>query len=150
MSFTVEGIHHVGITVRDIKRSFEWYQLMFGLVPGPINHNSGPDLEAGVQVEGAQLDYSMIEIGALRIEFLEYKEPEGRDFNLQNSDIGATHICFQVDDMDAAYNSLTSKGAVFSAPPVALIDGSLAGSKWAYLRDPDGIQLELWQWPKHN
>jgi catechol 2,3-dioxygenase-like lactoylglutathione lyase family enzyme len=113
-----------------------------------VNHNEGADLEAGVQVPGAVLDYSMVDIGAVRIEFLEYSAPEGEDFALRNCDVGATHICLQVDDMDAAYRTLTERGAVFNAPPVTLTEGALTGSQWAYLRDPDGVQLELWQWPR--
>jgi catechol 2,3-dioxygenase-like lactoylglutathione lyase family enzyme len=148
MTFTVEGVHHIGITVRDMQRSFEWYSTMFGLEPGPVNHNEGADLEAGVQVPGAVLDYSMVDIVAVRIEFLEYSAPEGEDFALRNCDVGATHICLQVDDMDAAYRTLTERGAVFNAPPVTLTEGALTGSQWAYLRDPDGVQLELWQWPR--
>ncbi|MBO1901512.1 VOC family protein [Leucobacter weissii] len=148
MSFSVEGLHHVGITVRDMKRSFEWYSTMFGLEHGPVNHNEGAELEAGVEVPGAVLDYSMIEVGSTRIEFLEYTAPEGEDFSLRNCDVGAAHLCFQVDDMEEAYRALTERGAVFNAPPVTLSEGALAGSQWAYLRDPDGVQLELWQWPR--
>lgn len=148
MSFTIEGVHHIGITVRDMQRSFEWYSRMFGLEPGPITHNEGDDLAAGVEVPGAALDFSMVEIGSVRIEFLEYSVPEGEDFSLRNCDVGATHLCLQVDDMDEAYRVLIERGAVFNAPPVALTEGPLAGSQWAYLRDPDGVQLELWQWPR--
>ncbi len=148
MTFTVEGLHHIGITVSDMRRSFEWYSKMFGLEPGPVNHNEGPDLEAGVEVAGAVLDYSMVEIGSTRVEFLEYSAPEGEPFGLRNCDVGATHLCFQVDDMDVAYQELMGRGATFNAPPVALTEGALTGSQWAYLRDPDGLQIELWQWPK--
>lgn len=148
MTFTVRGLHHVGITVRDMKRSFEWYSKMFGLEHGPINHGSGPELERGVQVEGAELSFSMIEIGGTRIEFLEYHRPEGKDWDRANVDVGSTHVCLEVDDLEAAYATLTERGAVFNAPPVTLTDGDVAGSKWAYLRDPDGIQLEIWQYPK--
>ena len=148
MSFKVEGIHHIGLTVRDIKRSFDWYTKMFALQPGVVNHGIGQELSDAVQVENAELSFSMIEIGSTRIEFLEYHNPRGKDFSLQNSDIGATHVCLLIDDMDAAYETLLSRGAVFNAPPVTLTDGVLAGSRWAYLRDPDGIQLEIWAMPK--
>lgn len=149
MPFKVENVHHIGITVSDMRQSFDWYTKMFGIEPGPVNHNEGPSLEAGVQVPNASLDYSMIEIGNVRIEFLEYLKPRGNTFTLRNCDVGATHICLQVDDMDAAYETLVSRGATFNAPPEELTEGSMAGSKWAYLRDPDGIQLELWQRPTH-
>ena len=148
MSFTIEGVHHVGITVRDMRRSFDWYSRMFGFEPGPVNHGSGPELERGVQVEGAELSFSMIRVGNVNIEFLEYHHPEGRDWDRANGDVGSSHICFVVDDMQRAYDELIGRGAVFNGPPTIISEGDLAGSQWAYLRDPDGIQLEIWQYPK--
>lgn len=148
MAFVVHGVHHVGITVRDMKRSFEWYSKMFGFEPGPVNHGEGPELERGVQVEDAQLSFSMIRVGNVNIEFLQYHQPEGKDWDRSNNDVGSAHVCFEVDDMQAAYDELTARGAEFSGRPVTLTDGELAGSQWAYLRDPDGIQLEIWQYPK--
>jgi catechol 2,3-dioxygenase-like lactoylglutathione lyase family enzyme len=148
MAFKVEGVHHIGLTVRDMKRSFEWYSKMFALEPGPVNHGEGATLSEALQVDGTKLSFSMIEIGATRIEFLEYHSPRGEDFSLRNGDVGATHICLQIDDMDSAYADLIERGAVFNAPPITLTDGDLAGSRWAYLRDPDGIQLEIWALPK--
>ncbi|MEY3908242.1 MAG: hypothetical protein RLZZ90_149 [Actinomycetota bacterium] len=147
MAFKVEGVHHIGITVRDMKRSFEWYSNMFALEPGPVNHGEGAVLSEALQVEGTKLSFSMIEIGSTRLEFLEYHSPSGKDFSLKNGDVGATHICLQVDDMDSAYADLIDRGAIFNAPPITLTDGDLAGSRWAYLRDPDGIQLEIWALP---
>lgn len=148
MTFKVAGVHHFGITVRDMQRSFEWYTKMFGLQPGPVNHGEGKELSDAVQVEGTELSFSMIDIGGTRIEFLQYHSPRGKDFELKNGDVGATHICLQIDDMDLAYATLLERGAIFNAPPVTLTTGDLTGSRWAYLRDPDGIQLEIWASPK--
>ena len=88
MTFTITGVHHVGITVRSMKRSFDWYTEMFGVEPGPINHGSGPELERGVQVPGAELSFSMIRIGNVNIEFLEYHKPAGKDWDRTNGDVG--------------------------------------------------------------
>ncbi|MDY7529470.1 MULTISPECIES: VOC family protein [Cryobacterium] len=147
MAFQVLGVHHVGVTVRDMKRSFEWYSRMFGLTPGPVSEGSGEALSRSVQVNDAALAFSMIMIGNTRLEFLEYHNPEGRDFDRSNGDVGSAHVCLEVSDLDAAYRDLVEKGAVFNAPPVTLDSGALIGSKWAYLRDPDGIQLEIWESP---
>ena len=147
MAFQVLGVHHVGITVRDMKRSFEWYSRMFGLTPGPVSEGSGEALSRSVQVDDAALAFSMIMIGNTRLEFLEYHHPEGRDFDRSNGDVGSAHVCLEVSDLEAAYQDLLEKGAVFNAPPVTLNSGVLIGSKWAYLRDPDGIQLEIWESP---
>ncbi|MEB0307071.1 VOC family protein [Cryobacterium sp. 10I1] len=147
MAFQVLGVHHVGVTVRDMKRSFEWYSRMFGLTPGPVSEGSGEALSRSVQVNDAALAFSMIMIGNTRLEFQEYHNPEGRDFDRSNGDVGSAHVCLEVSDLDAAYRDLVEKGAVFNAPPVTLDSGALIGSKWAYLRDPDGIQLEIWESP---
>jgi catechol 2,3-dioxygenase-like lactoylglutathione lyase family enzyme len=145
MAFTVSGVHHVGLSVSDMKRSFEWYSRMFDLIPGDVTEGSGEALSNSLQVPDAHLSFAMISIGSTRIEFLEYHNPRGRAFDRANGDIGSAHICLEVSDLDAAYADLIAKGAVFNAPPVTLETGVHAGSKWAYLRDPDGIQLEIWQ-----
>ena len=147
MAFQVTGVHHVGLTVRDMKRSFEWYTQMFDLEPGPVSHGSGETLSKSLQVDGADLSFSMIQIGGTRVEFLEYHSPEGKDYDRSNGDVGSAHVCFEVSDIDAAVRDLEAKGAVFNAPPITLDSGAFAGSTWAYLRDPDGIQLEIWQSP---
>ncbi|MCS5735615.1 VOC family protein [Herbiconiux daphne] len=148
MTFILEGVHHVGITVRDLERSRDWYTRMFDLTPDAINHGSGPELAQGVQVTDAELTFSMLRIGSTRIEFLEYQVPVGDDFDRRNCDVGATHVCFEVDDIEGAVADLTAKGAVFSSSPIEITEGHLTGSKWAYFRDPDGIQLEIWQSPR--
>jgi catechol 2,3-dioxygenase-like lactoylglutathione lyase family enzyme len=148
MSFTLTGVHHVGITVRDIAASVEWYRSMFGLVAGPVNHGEGEALGRALQVPGTVLSFSMIQIGSTRIEFLQYHEPPGKSFDRTNGDVGSAHVCFEVDDIDTAYRELQERGAVFNAPPSEITEGGLAGSRWAFLRDPDGIQLEIWQSPK--
>ena len=148
MAFVTEGVHHVGVTVSNLERSLEWYSRIFGFDPGPINHGEGPELERGVQVPAAKLSFCMVRVGNVNVEFLQYHQPEGKIWDRTNGDVGAAHICFVVDDMRSAYDDLRSRGAVFNGPPVTLTDGDLAGSQWAYLRDPDGIQLEIWQYPK--
>ncbi len=148
MSFAITGVHHIGLAVRDIDVSFEWYSRMFGVTPGAVNHGAGHDLARSVQVDNAELKFAMIDLGSTRLEFLQYLEPIGADFDRRNCDVGSAHLCLEVDDMDAAYTELVGKGAVFNGPPVTITEGELAGSIWAYLRDPDGIQLEIWASPR--
>ena len=147
MSFVISGVHHIGLSVSNMKRSFEWYALMFGLAPGDVTDGSGEALSNALQVPDAHLSFAMISLGSTRIEFLEYRHPIGRVFDRTNGDVGSAHICLEVSDLDAAYRELTAKGAIFNSPPVTLDSGVHSGSKWAYLRDPDGIQLEIWQSP---
>jgi len=64
------------------------------------------------------------------------------------------HLCFEVDDMDSAVRHLKERGVHLNADPVVLASGAgihageLTGTKILYLRDPDGIQLELFELPR--
>lgn len=147
MPFTISGIHHIGITVRDIPTSVAWYERMFGLTAGPVGHGDGEKLGTALQVPGVVLSFSLIQIGNTRLEFLQYHEPPGASFDRTNGDVGSSHVCFEVDDIEAAYLELKEKGALFNAPPDEIPEGELAGTRWAYFRDPDGIQLEIMQTP---
>jgi catechol 2,3-dioxygenase-like lactoylglutathione lyase family enzyme len=50
------------------------------------------------------------------------------------------HIAFQVDDVDAACKQMVGQGAILDAAPQEYYWG-----RSAYLRDPDGRQVELTQ-----
>jgi catechol 2,3-dioxygenase-like lactoylglutathione lyase family enzyme len=59
--------------------------------------------------------------------------------------VGAPHLCFDVPDIGAACQELRDKGADFYAEPLRINDGPRAGCAFAYLRDPGGITLEIFQ-----
>jgi catechol 2,3-dioxygenase-like lactoylglutathione lyase family enzyme len=80
------------------------------------------------------------------LEFLEYDRPVGSDFDRLNCDVGAIHVCLEVDDIDRVYGLLADWGVAFSTAPTPQA-GAIEGNTICYFRDPDGIQLELWQRP---
>jgi catechol 2,3-dioxygenase-like lactoylglutathione lyase family enzyme len=62
---------------------------------------------------------------------------------LQNYYVGASHVCFVVDDLDAEHKRLAAAGVRFNSPPVEIVrDGKLVG-RALYMFDPDGITVEL-------
>lgn len=141
------GLHHVGVTVSDLDRSLAWYRNIFGLAPDVEETGSGPDLCATVQVPDVNLRYAFLNVGNTRIELLQYVSPPGKPFSSANNDVGAVHICLVVDDVNESYKRLSAQGVSFNAPPLRLEEGAMAGHTIVYLRDPDGIQLELMQEP---
>jgi extradiol dioxygenase family protein len=52
--------------------------------------------------------------------------------------------------VQASYERLRADGVSFNAPPLHLTEGAMAGHTIVYLRDPDGVQLELMQEPKES
>ncbi|CAN5196686.1 hypothetical protein BH18ACT4_BH18ACT4_05710 [soil metagenome] len=58
------------------------------------------------------------------------------------------HVCLRVDEMDAAHAHAVACGArPVSEQPIDVVAGPRAGSRLAYLRDPDGVTIELVQTP---
>jgi catechol 2,3-dioxygenase-like lactoylglutathione lyase family enzyme len=141
----ISKAHHFGLTVSNLSRSLEFYQRMFGLVPEFIAHGDGDDLSAAVGVSDAKLNFAFLKLGGGTVELLEYENERQLDYDKRNCDVGAPHLCFDVPDIDAAYAELQDKGADFYSRPLRIIDGPLAGCAFAYLRDPDGLTLEIFQ-----
>lgn len=142
------GVNHIGVTVRNLDATVAWYREMLEIEPTfGQRGNSGAQVDTVVQVEGAVIDMAFCVLGNTCLEFLEYREPAGADFALRNCDVGAIHVCFEVEDIDATYQRLLSKGVEFSAPPAVSTEGPLEGVAYAYFRDLQGVQLELFQVP---
>jgi catechol 2,3-dioxygenase-like lactoylglutathione lyase family enzyme len=82
--------------------------------------------------------------GADVIELLQYEAPPSPiERAMPQNALGAHHVALRVDDLQATYDELSAKGVRFFGPPRAIDDGQLAGWRWAYFADPDGIALEL-------
>jgi catechol 2,3-dioxygenase-like lactoylglutathione lyase family enzyme len=133
--------------VREIERSLAWYGELFGLEPGFVESSEGPATSQTVGLEDVRLRFAFLPLGGTILELLEYERPRGADFALRNCDVGAIHICLEVDDIDRVYELLTARDVPFSVEPTGQV-GAIAGHKCCYFRDPDGIQLELWQRPR--
>jgi catechol 2,3-dioxygenase-like lactoylglutathione lyase family enzyme len=80
------------------------------------------------------------------IELFEYLSPAGDRADVEPRNVGASHLCFVVADLGALYDSLLARGVTsFVSPPVEVDTGINRGGLGLYLRDPDGITIELFQ-----
>jgi catechol 2,3-dioxygenase-like lactoylglutathione lyase family enzyme len=135
------GIHHTGMTVSDLERSIEFYEL-FGYEVKARIEEEGDEVDRGTGVDGAHLDVAILERGPARLELIQYVSPEdGPSPHATNNAVGAAHICLQVDDIDAAVEELSGKGIEFQSEPIY----HESGIRWVYCSDPDGITAELLQ-----
>lgn len=85
--------------------------------------------------------------GGHRVELFQYLAPEGARAEVETRNVGAAHVCFEVEEIHAAYERAVAAGAAAVSPPVAVDTGANAGGFGLYVRDPDGITLELFQPP---
>jgi catechol 2,3-dioxygenase-like lactoylglutathione lyase family enzyme len=60
---------------------------------------------------------------------------------------GTSHICLFVEDLDSLYERLHDQGVEFISRPQTSESGRYAGGRVVYLKDPDGIRVELLERP---
>ena len=142
----MKGLHHVGITVKDLEASIRFYHDVLGL--GFVNEPSpwidSPELGPAVGVPGAGLRQVSLKLGDTILELLEYKSPPSETTRpLLSNNIGASHVGFLVDDIHAKKAELEEKGIRFYSEVNVVDEGVLAGWRWVYFGDPDGYPLEL-------
>jgi catechol 2,3-dioxygenase-like lactoylglutathione lyase family enzyme len=128
----ITGLQHMGLVVADVEASKRFYGAALGMeeVPRPSSFRfAGAWLRAGgdeihliARADTTQADPP--------------QEPgEGLGGGL------ATHLAFEVDDLAADLERIARLGVVPAAGPLRRGDGVLQ----AYLRDPDGYVVELFQ-----
>lgn len=147
MATTPRGIQHIGVPVKDLDTSLAFYKEIFGLEPEFVHTAEGRDLARAVDVPDAKLTFTFLQLGNTYLELLEYHTDRDENYDLRNCDVGAVHICFEVDDIQQTYQELLAKGVDVVAGPLFIEDGPLTGYTFVYFRDPDGITLELFELP---
>jgi catechol 2,3-dioxygenase-like lactoylglutathione lyase family enzyme len=147
----VSRIDHVGITTSDLDRSLHFYVDLLGLRLLSRNMLAGPDLAALLGFESAAIDNADLDSGDGRIlELMQYIQPAGARVTYRSPDAPTTHIAFRVEDLAAVTERLTAAGVeIISRRPLKIQDpgGAWDGVQCLYLRDPDGVILELVQRP---
>jgi glyoxylase I family protein len=142
----MDRMHHTGIIVSDLERAIGFYHDVLGLPlasePTPVF--DGAELGPALGVPGAKLRVVTFDVGGDTLELLEYLTPPSPiETPMPQNARGAHHVAFRVDDIDAKVLELEAKGITFLSPVNHVDDGVLAGWRWVYFTDPDGITLEL-------
>jgi catechol 2,3-dioxygenase-like lactoylglutathione lyase family enzyme len=121
--FAIDGIDHVAIAVRDVRRSALWYQQVLGL--RRLHEDAWGDLPAVVGIGGTAIALFPVQGDAP-------KARPGRDT------LAMRHLAFRVDAANFAHAraALQARGI-----PLEFQDHGIAHS--IYFEDPDGHELEI-------
>ena len=150
MPMEARRIHHTGYTVSDLDRSVAFYRDLLGCEVLATQEKEGGYLAAIVGYPDAHVRMAHLRVpgDGHVIELFQYLAPAGERADVEPRNVGASHLCFIVADLPALYDSLLERGVTsFVSPPVEVDTGINRGGTALYLRDPDGITVELFQPP---
>lgn len=138
----IKGMHHVGISVRNLERSIVFYTELMGMeIAAPTFPLNAPDLEQIMALPALQGRMCVVRKGSLLIELFEFAHPKPlmKDADYPVSDLGISHFGIEVEDLEATYQRLFAAGVRFHSPVMRFP----RGVKATYGRDPDGNVFEL-------
>jgi catechol 2,3-dioxygenase-like lactoylglutathione lyase family enzyme len=141
--FAFKGLHHVAISVPSIEAAKEFYVGKLGMIIADEAHIPPSDIGNKVlTLENADCHIMMLNAGNLFLEIFEFQSPNPKKQNNRAvCDHGYTHIAFEVEDIQLAYQYLKSAGVNWHHEPIEAGEGYMM----TYGRDPFGNVIEIQQ-----
>jgi catechol 2,3-dioxygenase-like lactoylglutathione lyase family enzyme len=150
----VSRIDHVGVTVSDVERALRFYRDTLGLRVVNDSVLTSPEVAALLGLESVELRSVDLDSGDGRVfELLHYTSPAGNHVDYESRDPATGHIALTVDDLEAVRARIEAGGGrVISSAELHVSDpgGAFDGAICLYVRDPDGMILELVQRPQQR
>jgi lactoylglutathione lyase len=146
----VTGCEHIGLQVRDVDRSARFYEEALGFRLLSRFSKSEPYVQRVVGYPGVTLEIAMLAIPGtdVELEILEYRGVDGAPVDPATANPGTMHFSLYVDDLDEMHARLSADGVEFVSGVETAVAGPIAGGKVVYMKDPDGIRVELVELPR--
>jgi lactoylglutathione lyase len=144
----VRGCDHIGIQVQDVERSARFYEEHLGFERVERWSLSHPYVQRVVgYYPDVTLEIALMTIPGsdLFLEILEYRGVARSPVDPATANPGTAHFCLFVDDLEALHAELSSKGVAFVSEVETPTWGPNKGGRLVYMKDPDGIRVELVQ-----
>ena len=123
-------VHHVAISVKDSEKSTRFYKGNFGFKE--IKRYTKPGWDGGAIV---------LELDGFQLEIFSFSKYIDKSDDLSNFKVvGLKHIAILTEDVRKKYTELKKHGVDIDEP----VKGTTI-AWFCFLRDPDGIPIELYQ-----
>ena len=140
---SINGIHHVGMSVPDLDRARDFYVDLLGFEEvNRVEWGGSDEVDAIMRLRGSSGRLMVLRTANAFIEMFEFATPapDRPEGERAVNQYGFTHLCLDVSDTEGAYARLLAAGIDFHCRPIGT-----AGVKAVYCRDPFGNVLELQQ-----
>lgn len=152
---TARNVDHIGVTVPDLDEAIDFFvevlgsELLFRM--DDIEDSTGDWMSDHLNVHPrASMKVAMVRLGpTTNVELFEYDAPDQNRNIPKNSDHGASHLAFYVNDVHAAVEYLKAQSGVkVLGEPEIEAHGPTKDHEWVYFLTPWGMQMEIIYWPE--
>ena len=119
---------YVGIRVKDLEESINFYTRLLGM---RVVNKARYDQTGGEIVNLESEDSGFV----LELNYYMKDSPYDTEYSVGE---GLDHLAFKVDDLDKALKEAESAGHK------TILQIGLGRGRWAYIKDPNGIWIELY------
>jgi len=141
----ITGFNHTSFTVADMEKSVRFWTEMLGFKAASVGPREGQWQEDVTGIPGASLLVAHLYGHGHHIEFIQYVAGASAGDASSPSLRGAAHVCLETDDIDRTWAALLRAGATAQGKIAMVTAGAVGGAKAGYIRDPNGILIELLQ-----
>jgi catechol 2,3-dioxygenase-like lactoylglutathione lyase family enzyme len=141
----IVGFNHTSFTVEDIHKSVRFWTEQLGFETASLSPRHGEWQEQVTGVPSASLLVAHLYGHGQHIEFVQYLAGAVAGGAPPPSATAAAHVCFEVDDISRTWNELLAAGATAQGQVAVVATGPVKNCMAAYIRDPNGIIIELLQ-----
>ena len=135
--------HHTAVSVKDFENAKSFFINVIGMrLENEWKNRNEKELADVVGLQDAKAHIAILELNGYRLELFEYLNPPATDCPIKQNNVGLTHICFQVNNVDEVYTKLIDAGYKAISHPISLRGGK---SKPFYMFGPENIIIEFIQ-----
>ena len=142
----LKTIDHLNCVVQDLEGAVAFFTRL-GFVEEDRSKLSGEWISAIVGLEGVEAEYVKLglDAGGPKLELIRYDAPVSiaETGGGQANDPGIRHMAFEVQDIDAVIAAMAGEVEFFSEVQTY----AKTGKRLVYFRGPEGILLELAEYP---
>src|SRR5258708_4158400 len=136
----ITGFNHT-----DLSMSATFWTELLGFKAASVSPREGRWQEEATGVPGASLMVAHLYGHGHHIEFIQYIVGAVPGTAPTPALRGAAHVCLETDDIELTWAALLKAGAAAQGSIAEVTMGAVGGSKAGYIRDPNGILIELLQ-----
>jgi catechol 2,3-dioxygenase-like lactoylglutathione lyase family enzyme len=141
----ITGFNHTSFTVADMQKSVKFWTEMLGFEAASVSPREGHWQEEVTGIAGASLMVAHLYGHGHHIEFIQYLSGAMPGAAPAPALRGAAHVCLETDDIERTWDALIAAGATPQGRIAVVSSGAVGGAKAGYIRDPNGVLIELLQ-----